>query len=181
MTAPFSTREIGALIRRRGLPAQPVAEVQVSEIRSDQFVNPLATQERMAAGPGLAPLITEWRFTVPYGNMQEFHDFLARNEAFIAEGCKKVMTGVAYLGTYIGAVGQRNSYRTLWGYDSWEANQQWAKVVDDSSSQLFAAVRTLRAYWVQDPHGAQEHFAYAAIVDPVKHPFINLTIQAAKA
>ncbi len=180
MTAPFSTKEIGALIRRRGLPDQPVAAVQVSEIRSDQFVNPLATQERKVEGVALAPLITEWRFTVPYARMQEFHDFLAQNEAFIAAGCQKVMSGVAYHGTYMGAAGQRNSYRTLWGYASWEANQDWAKVVNDPSSQLFAAVRTLRSYWVHDPHGVQEHFAYAAQVNPSKHPFINLTMQAAR-
>lgn len=181
MTMTFSSTDIGALIRRRGLPERPVAQVQVSEIRSDQFVNPLATQERKVESVGIAALVTEWRFCVPYEKMQGFHDFLAANEAFIAAGCRSVMSGVSYHGTYLGAVGQRNSYRTLWGYASWEANQEWTKVVEDQSSQLFVAVRTLRSYWVQDPHGAQEHFAYAAQVNPAEHPFINLTIQAARS
>jgi hypothetical protein len=179
MTATFSSRDIGALIRRRGLPAQPVAQVQVSEIRSDQFVHPLPTQES-GQDVAIAPLITEWRYRVPYTRMQKFHEFLAANEAFIAAGCQKVMAGVSYHGTYMGAVGQRNLYRTVWGYTSWAAHEEWAKVVADQESQLFAAVRRLRKYWVQDRAGTQEHFVHAAQVDPTRHPFINLTILASK-
>jgi hypothetical protein len=181
MTTIFGVRELGALIRRRGLPARPVTEVQVSEIRSDQFLNPLATLEPPYTSVALAPLVTEWRFTVPYSGMTEFHRFLAANDPFIAEGCGKVMSGVRYCGTYLGAVGQRNVYRTVWGYESWDAQREWTKVVEDPASRLYAAVRTLRSYWTADPHSSQEHFAYAAQVNPADHPFLELTIRAAES
>jgi hypothetical protein len=179
MVEMFGVEKLGALIRRRGIPQRPVAAVQVSEIRSDQFLDPIPTLETQFQPVAIAPLVIEWQFVVQYQKMAQLQEFLAANEAFIAEGCKRVMSGVSYHGTYLGAAGQRNSYRTLWGYQSWQSLREWTKVVDDSKSQLFEAVRSLRSYWTADAGATQQYFAYAAMIKPTDYPFLDLTIRAA--
>jgi hypothetical protein len=172
---------IGALLRRRGLPERPVVGVPVTEIRSDGFLGSVPTLDAGAHGVALAGLILEWEFSLPYHMLPEVLQFLTDNDVFIADSCKKMMTGVTYYGTYVGAVGQRAKFRTIWGYASWDAHNEWSKVVataGTANSRLYDLMSALRTYWLMDPDGSQEHMAYAANVDIAAHPFLGLTVAA---
>jgi hypothetical protein len=178
--ATFGVDKLGAQIRRRGVPARPVVAVQTSEIRSDQFVIPLPTLEPPYTEVAIAQLVIEWSYSVPYQRLREFQAFLAENDPYITEGCKSVMKGVSYHGTYLGAGGQRNLYRTIWGYESLDALREWTKVVGDASSRLFQVVRKLRSYWTADPHGTQQSFVYAADLKIEDYPFLDLTVRSSE-
>jgi hypothetical protein len=170
---------LGRLIRQRGVPERPQAIEQVSEVRSDAFVK-LPQVMEAHAGFTLAAVIIEWRFRLPYEKVGALHDFLVANERFIADGCETTMNGVHYRGTYMALDGQRAAYATIWGYDNWEAQHEWSKVLNDQRSRFYRAVRDLRAYWLSDPNGTQEHFGAAAGID-LRQGFFGLTLDAAGA
>jgi hypothetical protein len=181
MTTPHDAAAIGALLRRRGLPERPVVGVPVTEIRSDGFLGSVPTLDGTAHGPALGGLILEWKFQVPYHVLPDFLQFLTDNDLYIAESCAKAMKGVHYYGTYMGAAGQRAAFRTIWGYDSWDSHNEWAKVVaGGDNARLLEVVTELRSYWLSDPESSQEHLAYAANVDISAHPFLSLTVAADK-
>ncbi len=172
---------IGALLRRRGLPAQPVVGIPQSEVRSDNFLGSIPTLEAGSHASALSALLIQWHFNVPYDKMPELIQFVTDNDAFIAEGCKKAMDGVSYFGTYCSAAGDRVSFRTIWGYSSWAAYDEWSKIVATAgtpSSRLYDLVSQLRSYSLLDPNCKHEHLAFAGGIDIAAHPFLSLTIAA---
>jgi hypothetical protein len=183
MTTHHDASDIGALLRRRGLPERPVVGVPVTEIRSDSFLGAIPTLDAGAHGVALAGLILEWTYAVPYHVLPEVLQFFTDNDVFIADACRKQMTGVSYHGSYYGATGQRALFRTIWGYESWAAHLEWSKVVPTvgaTPSRLYTLVEKLRSYWLMDPNGSQQYLAYAGNVDIAKHPFLSLTVAADK-
>lgn len=169
--------DIGKMIRRQGMPEPPRAEEQRSEVRSDCFVAMVSTPATHTNFV-LQPMIIQWRFRLTYALSVLFHKFLAENEQFIAESCEKALDGVHYRGTYMGLTGQRASYTTLWGYDSWEAQNQWTRLHEDRSSNFYVAVRDLRSFWTTDPDSTQEHFGVAAGIDLTRESFLAVTVDA---
>ncbi len=181
MTTRHDAPAIGALLRRRGLPERPVVGVPVTEIRSDGFLGKIPTLDGPDHATALGALILEWEYAVEYHALPEFLKFLADNDTFITESCVKLMKGVHYYGTYMGAGGQRASFRTIWGYSSWAAHDEWSTVTaTGETARLYELVSQLRTYWLADPAGSQEHLAYAANVDLASHPFLNMTVAADK-
>ncbi len=153
----------------------------MTEIRSDGFLEKVPTLEGPDHVTALGALILQWDYSVEYHALPEFLQFLADNDPFITEGCNKAMKGVHYYGTYMGATGQRSTFRTIWGYSSWAAHNEWSKVTaTGDTARLHEVVSQLRTYWLADPASAQEHFAYAANVDLAAYPFLGLTIAADK-
>jgi hypothetical protein len=181
MTNRHDAAAIGALLRRRGLPQSPVVGAPVTEVRSDSFLGSIPTLDGEGHATALGALVLEWQFRLPYEKLPEFLSFLSDNETFISDACSKAMKGVNYYGTYMGAAGQRASFRTIWGYSSWDAHQEWSKVVaGGDNARLHELVTQLRTYWLSDPDSSQEHLAYAANVDISAHPFLSITVEAAK-
>jgi hypothetical protein len=176
MDEPIDIPALGQLIRQRGIASRPQAIEQVSEVRSDCFVK-LPPLSDTYATFALASVVIEWRFRLSYGKIAEFHDFLAKNERFIADSCQKVLAGVHYRGTFMALDGQRAAYATIWGYDSWEAQDQWSKILGNQKSRFYRALRNLRSYWISDPNGTQEHFGAAAGID-LKQGFFAITLDA---
>ena len=177
----YDATAIGALLRRRGLPERPVVGVPVTEIRSDGFIGKVPTLEAGKHPAALSALILEWHYQIDYRVVPELIQFLVDNDVFIAQSCATAMTGVAYFGTYYGATGQRARFRTIWGYSSWAAHDEWSKVLataGTANARLHDVITQLRSYWLSDPNGGQEHFAYAANVDVKANPFLDLTIAA---
>ena len=119
MTTGHDAAAIGALLRRRGLPTRPVVGVPVTEIRSDSFLGQIPTLDSGVHSSALAGLILEWNYALPYHMVPEVLQFLTDNDLFIADACRKMMTGVTYFGTYMGATGERASFKTIWGYAAW--------------------------------------------------------------
>lgn len=176
-SAAFDAEALGRLIRQRGIPEEPRAAEQVSEVRSDCFVDPGKLLEAHAVFT-LATVIIQWHFRLAYAKTVEFHNFLAENERFIADGCEKMLSGVHYRGTFMALAGKRAAYTTLWGYDSWNAQNEWSKILGDKKSRFYQAVRDLRSYWASDPDSTQEHFGAAAGIDLTREGFFAITIDA---
>ncbi len=174
---PSDPADIGRMIRRQGLPEAPRLDEQRSEVRSDCFVAMVSVPKTHTAFV-LAPIFIQWRFRLTYERSVLFHQFLADNEQFIAESCQKVLQGVHYRGTYMGLSGQRAAYTTIWGYDTWEAQNQWTRLHEDRGGNFYRAVRDLRSFWTTDPDSTQEHFGLAAGIDLTREAFLAVTVDA---
>ena len=177
MTTSTDPAGLGRMIRQQGLPERPQVIEQISEVRSDCFVGTIAVPAARTAFT-LQAVIIQWRYRLTYTKSVQFHRFLTENEQFIAESCRKVMQGVHYQGTYMGLSGQRAAYTTLWGYDTWEAQGEWSKILNDKTSRFYQVVTDLRAYWTSDTDSMQEHFGVAAGIDLTKEGFLAITVDA---
>ena len=180
MSDPNDVADVGSLIRQRGAPEAPRSAEQVSEVRSDCFVRMMNVAPSHASFM-IQPIFIQWRYRLTYIQATEFHKFLQENEQFIAESCKRVLQGVHYHGTYMGMNGQRALYTTVWGYDNWDAQDEWSKILDDKASRFYVVIRELRAYWTSDSESTQEHFGLAAGIDLEKEGFLALTVDAETA
>jgi hypothetical protein len=148
MTAK-STEKLAELVRQYGTPDSPKAKVYVSEVRSD-FVGEVQNPDRPVGDFVVGVYVIQWEYSLPLGEIQEFHEFLNKNERYISDSMKKLTRGAFYRGTYMLLENGEPRYRTLWAYDSLEAmGAIWKKALSDRNSNFYKAVKRLRGYWLR--------------------------------
>jgi hypothetical protein len=129
------------------IPPPTVSEV-VSVIRSgDSFlIGPPGPVPTAPAGMFIAPLVVEWGYDVEYDRARQFQRWLQDNEPALANSTP---AGVSYRGTY--AVFAESdlslgSYRTVWGFDSFDAMQSMHVDCSQPGSQLGRLVDELNSF-----------------------------------
>src|SRR5436853_4887863 len=104
------------IVRRRGAPQPPSVDALVSEVRTCLVAACPAPLPPDSEGL-LGGIVVMWEFSLPYADIQGFHDFLRENEAYITDALKKTK-GAVYRGTYMLYGSGDPSYRTVWAYES---------------------------------------------------------------
>jgi len=174
--------ELEQIVRRHGLPQAPSVDPLQSEVRSCLVAShPRPVEDGIDGLLGGVVVMSE--FSLPFSEIQGLHDFLRKNEAYIAESLKKIAKGALYRGTYMLYGAGQPRYRTVWSYDSIEMmGEVWSKALSDEGSNLYKAVRQLRAYWLRDPDRTEARWVPAYLFfDPKTDngdAFAKLTIDA---
>jgi hypothetical protein len=171
------------LVRRHGVPPQPKVEVLASEVRSC-FV-PVYPRPQKEPDGLLGGIVVIWEFCLQLGDVQEFHDFLRKQEPLIAGSVSGLAKGVNYLGTYMQYAPGNPSYRTIWAYESLEVmGRAWTQALKKKDPKLYNAVRQLRAFWLRDPHRTEARWVPGRYYfDPAVDSgdgFAKLTLEAFK-
>jgi hypothetical protein len=172
------------VVRRQGVPPQPKVDVLASEVRSC-LVAPCPPPVKPEPDGILGGVVVIWEFSLPLDDVQQFHDFLRQEEVYITESVKKLTQGAYYRGTYMLYGPGDPRYRTMWAYESLEAmGKAWSQALKSKSSNLYKAVRQLRAFWLRDPNRAEARWVPARYgFDPDQDHgdgFAKMTLDALK-
>ena len=168
------------LTLRRGVPNAPSAKEVPTEVRSNSFVA-IDPAPKVDTKYAVGNVVIEWTFRVPPARFRGFISFLADNEAMIAASCERLMKGVHYRGTFLTTEHGRSEFRTYWAYDTSVTEKQWEAALADPKSNFVRAIRTLRTYWLQDPHASHRHMALGALLgDDALGPFFKFTLSTAE-
>lgn len=172
------------LVRSHGVPPHPQVNVLASEVRSC-LVAPCPPPVKPEPDGILGGVVVIWEFSLPLSDVQEFHDFLRKEEAYITESLKKLGHGAYYRGTYMGYGPGDPRYRTVWAYESLEGmGKAWSRALKGKSSNFYKAVRQLRAFWLRDPNRAEARWVPARYAFDPEHDygdeFAKMTLDALK-
>lgn len=162
VTTNSELRQVKAIIRRRGTPAEPRIDQIIAEVRTPDNLGLQPPDPNLKLYNGFF-LMIEWTFAVPYLELQDFHLFLKNNEQSIADSCALLSNGDAqYLGTWwIYGLGP-STYRTLWQYKNEQAIAL-LKAGLKTSANFGAAVKKLRLQWAKDPGRVEQQYQPAAL------------------
>ncbi|HEX5327118.1 MAG TPA: hypothetical protein VFW75_10660 [Acetobacteraceae bacterium] len=150
MSDNTSLETVTELLRRAGAIAPPAVAQVISVIRSgDQFLIAPPGPAPAAGVPSslfIAPLVIEWGYDVEYDRARQFQRWLQDNEPALASSAPK---GVTYRGTY--AVFAESdlslgSYRTVWGFDSFDGLQAMHGLCSQAGSQFARLVDELNSF-----------------------------------
>jgi hypothetical protein len=172
-----------ALVRRHGTPQQPRVDPLNSEIRSCLVASCPPSLEPGTDGL-LGGIVVIWEFSLPYADVQEFHNFLRDKEHDIRDSA--ATKGAFYHGTYMEYAPGEPRYRTIWAYASTEAMcRAWSTGAEGllTSSRFYNVTKQLRAYWLRDPNRSEARWVPARLYfDPEADygdAFAKLTLDAA--
>lgn len=122
-------------------------------------------------GPHLFALATvKWVFDVDAHIVEDFHAWLAENEAPLAAELAASGRGVGYIGTF-GVVDPASGYdavrryRTYWTFDSKAALEAWDPDGDQSGAPYMRRANELARFWMADA-GSWEEIYIPAIFGP---------------
>jgi hypothetical protein len=182
MSSSRKQARIEDLVRRRGIPPKPTVDVLASEIRSCLVAGcpPLVEPEPDGL---LGGIVVMWEYSLPLGDVQEFHKFLKKEEVYITESVKKL--GAYYRGTYMLYGPGDPRYRTIWAYKSLEIMcKVWSPAHLKTASNLYKVLRQLRAFWLRDPNRSEARWVPARHAFDPDHDhgdgFAKLTLEAFK-
>jgi hypothetical protein len=169
------------IVRSLGAPPPPTVDAMVPEVRSCMHIIPPA----LAPNDLLGGFVIMWDFTLSLSDVQSFHDFLRKEEKYIADSLKKLAGHPVYRGTYMLQGPGDPRYRTIWGYESAASMAKlWSTALRVKTSHLYRAVVTLRGFWLLDPQRSDTRWAPANFFfDPKEDhgdAFAKLTLDAAK-
>ena len=177
------TERIAEVVRTYGTPDSPAAAAYVFEVRSDAV--PTCPKPPPKGCDYLGAITIHWDFSLALKDVKEFHDFLRKNEKYIADSTTALVAEASYRGTYILLANGDVRYRTIWVYDSHAALASvWKKAVSKPTSNFYKAVKKLRQYWLRDPNRSEGRYIPAAGVfddddEPCEDSFGQLTLDAA--
>jgi hypothetical protein len=184
MSKKAEQSELEHLVRRHGVPQAPKVDPLESEVRSCI----VASHPRPVKGDQegvLGGIVEMSEFSLPLGDVQEFHEFLRQNEKYVTDSLNKAAPGALYLGTYMLYGPGNPHYRTVWAYESLEVmGKAWSKALQNRSSNFYKAVRQLRAYWLRDPERTEARWVparfYFNLEEDLGDAFAKLTLDADK-
>jgi hypothetical protein len=172
------------IVRSQGAPQPPRVDVLASEVRSCLVA---------ACPPDLPPgnpdllggVVVIWEFTLQLTEVEAFHDFLRKQERYIAESLSKLDPDATYRGTYMQYAPGDPSYRTVWAYKSLETMcHVWEKAHKSKTSNFYKAAAQLRSYWLRDPDRREARWVPGRLYFDPEHDigdgFAKLTLEAVK-
>lgn len=179
--------DIRSMIRGGRRPAAPSVEPLVTEVRTEGVANVPIPPGKVQHVIGQA-LVIEWRYRLPWAEVDGFHKWLAANEADLDKALRGAEVRPRYRGTYV-VLGDDHyvSYRTYWSYDHPEELNDWDKVNQAKTAGLKKArelVVKLRRNWCNDPDSSEHRYAPAYLLAKVtgaENAFLAITLDAAKA
>jgi hypothetical protein len=173
------------LARRHGTPQPPKVDLLNSEVRTCMVVAWPPPVEPGTDGL-LGGIVVIWEFSLPYADVQAFHDFLRSAEHDIRDSV--ATRGVRYHGTYMEYAPGEPRYRTIWAYESMETmGSAWGDnengLLSKKDSPFYNILKQLRAFWLRDPNRSEARWVPARMYfDPnADHgdAFAKLTLDAA--
>lgn len=116
----------------------------------------------------LAVATVKWVFDVAAHRVQDFHEWLSRNEEYLAKELADAAIGVGYAGTF-GVVDPASGYdavrryRTYWTFDSAAALEAWNPDADTSDAPHIQRANEIAAFWMEDRGSWEEIYIPAAL------------------
>jgi hypothetical protein len=171
-------KELDRILRRRGREQTAQVNPSVTEIRS---CGVMGNPEPLPPGQGdlLGGLLIMWEYRVDYQHLQAFRDFIQGSEETIFVGIQNANIEARYLGTYMLHAGGTPCFRTMWAYTSQEfMTTFWAtQLATPGREELVNLVKTLRSYWLRDPHRIEARWVPARRVHPDEHDYADAFTQ----
>lgn len=115
----------------------------------------------------LAIATVKWVFDVASHRVEDFHGWLAENEAPLARELAEAGDGVGYVGTF-GVVDPASGYdavrryRTYWTFRNRTALEAWNPDADNSGAPHMRRINELAGFWIADPGSWEEIYIPAA-------------------
>jgi len=152
-----------SLVRRHGTPKAPKIDPLNAEIRSC-LVAPCPPSVEPGTDGLLGGIVVMWEFSLPFTDVQEFHNFLRDVEHDIRASA--ATQGALYHGTYMEYAPNAPRYRTIWAYESMETMcTAWAdnevSLLSNKGSVFYSRLKQFRAFWLRDPNRTEARWVPA--------------------
>lgn len=144
----------------------PSAEPFLPEIRSN--IKWVPSRNPVDALRPDAPFLLLWSYGVPFADVDGFHQWLARHEVTLANGCRNILDAqqrqvLHYLGTYMHLDTGGPRYQTHWGIVEEQLADDALSFAHGNPAHRVTLdlIAMLRGYWARDPAGTDHRYGLA--------------------